>query len=807
MNKSYKNIKRNYFDLYPNDVLEKLEFNRVIKIIEGYCQSPLGKQLLAKAQFQTDIGLIDRLLTQVAEFKETLLLEEDSICDKPFMDIGKSLDILKVENTVLDEQQIFKIFKVIQASDEILFFFKKNDGEYAELYPELFKLTQKIEIEVAVINAIKEVLDDAGKIRSTASKELQSIRKLISSKYQELDSKFKHIIREFKQNGWLTDDVESVREGRRVLSVSAQHKRRINGIIIGESASGSISFIEPAETLYINNEIFALQQEEKREIYRILQMLSAKIRPYHAQLIAQQRLLGQFDFIRAKAQFALSIDACKPLLVKQKLVEINDGYHPLLLLWNKKLGKKTIPLSLRLSNAGRILVISGPNAGGKSVSLKTIGLLQIMLQTGILIPVDESSQFGVFNKIYVDIGDEQSLENDLSTYSSHLTNMKYFIDFADAKTLILIDEFGSGTDPKFGGAIAESVLEKLVEKFAFGVITTHYSNLKIMATNTDGILNGTLLFDVKNLSPKYQLEVGRPGSSFAFEIAQKIGINEAVLNAAKQKVGDDYKEFDELLSSLQNEKLEIEERDAALKANEAKTERLIEEYERKLKQFKKKQKEEILKTRQKMLDEASEARKKLEQLIADSKKEKENTEKIQQIKKAVADKQKDNAIAIEELKDEIFEKKTDEALKVGSNVQLREGSQTGVVVELRKNNAVVEFGALRTNIKIKELKVVKVDKPKKTAAYKFDSLEAAVSFKNTLDVRGMRRDEALGAVEQFLDQALIANADLLKILHGKGDGILKNSIRGYFKKLKVVKTVSSEAPEYGGDGISIIELN
>lgn len=804
--KLHRYKKRDYYDLYPKDLYGKLEFDKVLEIVDAHCQSSLGKELLHRVKFQTDIKQIDKLLQQVLEFKQMFEREEDHLPERIFLNLKNELSILKVEGTVLTEEQVFRIFQVLVAIQEIVWYFEKNEAENAESLPQLFELTQKVEVDKGLLNQIKMVLNDEGRIKNSASKALNSIRKLIIAKYQELDSKFKAVMRAYKTQNLLTDDLESVRNGRRVLAVPSTHKRKINGIIVDESASGKICFMEPAETIQINNDIFALQQEEKREIYRILKELSTALRPYHNHITAYQQLMAQFDYIRAKAKFAIEIDATKPILVPERTIDVLDAYHPLLLYMNKKAKKQTVPLTLRLSNAGRILVISGPNAGGKSVSLKAVGLLQLMLQTGMLLPVDETSQMGIFNKIMVDIGDEQSLENDLSTYSSHLKNMKYFTDFADAKTLILIDEFGSGTDPKFGGAIAEAVLEKLTKKFVFGVITTHYSNIKIFATNTSGILNGTLLFDIKNLQPKYQLVIGRPGSSFAFEIAQKIGIDNEILDAAKEKVGEDYKDFDYLLSTLHSEKLELETKTTEIAAKERRVNLLLEEYTNKTKEINKNKKKIILETKKEALQATTAHKQKLEKMLQNFNKEKEDKRALQNIKQAIEQDKKAHINEIEALRDVVFEKKHVGKLVIGAAVQLREGSQTGTLVEIRKKDALVEFGLLKTRVKLKELVVVNQPEKQNKTNVKFDTVKATMDFTNTLDVRGKRRDEALQEVEDLLDQALIVSADYLKIIHGKGDGILRRSIREYLKKYDAVQSIKDEEPEYGGEGISIIEL-
>ncbi|MGB0840240.1 MAG: endonuclease MutS2, partial [Chitinophagales bacterium] len=552
--------KKNKFktDLYPKDIFEKLEFDKILELLTEKCYSPLGKKYVEHLKVQTNPELIQKMLIQVNEFKQMLLYEEQQLPNNNFLDLKEELDFLSIQNAVLSEQQVFRVFKVLLVVIELVRYFEGVNNERIEKYPNLYNLVEKVSISRALINEIKKVLDKEGRIRSDASKELKQIRKQITNKYRDLDRRFVSVVNEYKKNGWLADNLESVRNGRRVLAVRAEHKRKIRGIIHDESQTGSTTFIEPDSTLRINNEIVEFQQAERREIYRILQILTKALQPYHEELAQYQKLLGLIDFIRAKGRLAWELQAQMPHISPQKNIELYNARHPLLFL---KKQKDTVPLSLNLSLSERILLVSGPNAGGKSVLLKTVGLLQLMLQTGMLVPVDDHSVMSIFRNIYVDIGDEQSIENDLSTYSSRLKNMRYYCDFANNKTLMLIDEFGSGTDPALGGAIAEAILEHLNKKFCYGVITTHYSNLKVYATRTTGIINGAMAFDYKTLSPKYKLEIGKPGSSFAFELAVKSGLKADLIEVAKSKVDANYKEFDELLSTMQREKQEVMERE------------------------------------------------------------------------------------------------------------------------------------------------------------------------------------------------------------------------------------------------------
>jgi len=798
--------KKYYANLYPKEIYDKLEFDKILEKLEGYCQSPLGREYVENIRFMTERDEIEKQLRQTHEF---LLLLNTSVQPFPsenYLELKQEIHLLGIQNSVLNEQQIFKVFQVLETTSSILYFFRQKDGENQELYPELAALTNDLDVEKDLLNAIKYVIDENGKIKSSASSDLARIRNNMGRKYQELDSRFRSAINEFKRYGYLEDNIESIRNGRRVLAVKSSHKRKIKGMIVDESSTGRITYIEPEATLQANNELFELQQEEKREIYRILQRLTTQLVPYIEPLKAYQSLLGKLDFIRAKAKLGHSMNGIMPMISGERITELFNAYHPYLFLLNKQQKKKTVPLSIRLSIADRILVISGPNAGGKSVALKTMGLLQVMLQTGMLLPVDEGSMMSIFKRIFVDIGDEQSLENDLSTYSSRLHNMRYFTEHADGKTMVLIDEFGSGTDPKFGGAIAEAILEDLNKKHVYGVITTHYSNIKIFATQNRGLINGSMAFDKKNMRPLYRLEVGQPGSSFAFEIADNCGLSEKVLEAARQKVGEKYLEFDEILSSLQAEKAELSARLESVVVREKAAEAAVSAYEAKRKDITKKRQSILLEAEQEALNLVNDTNKKYNKILLDLSKQKGEKKVVKKIQEEIEKDRTKSRTKIEKMKDVVLAKKSKGILEEGASVQLRTGGKVGTVVELRNNRALVAFGELKTTVKTKELVVVEKQEKKERAMVHFDTLTAAVEFSSNIDVRGMRREEALSEVERLLDKGIMASAARLTIIHGRGDGILRRSIRQYLRKSKFVVSVGDEEPQYGGDGISIVEL-
>lgn len=794
--------------LYPRDLYKKLEFDKVLDLLTEKCYSPLGKQLVKKIRIQNDADRIERLLAQVADFKQLLMVEEKVFPSHNYIDLKAEIDLLNVSNSVLNEQQLFRIFQMLQTVFEISRYFGREGDEKRERYPALYNILKDLNFQANLLHQIKNIIDENGKIRSDASKELRNIRQAINMQFADLQKKFNAVIGEYKKNNWLAETVETVRNGRRVLAVKSEHKRKFRGIIHDESNTGSITYIEPDTTLQISNTIVELQQAEKREIYRILRDLTDFIREHTEDLSHYQRLLGVLDFIRAKARLAWDMNAHKPFISSTKTIEIYNARHPLLFLKNKSEKKETVPLTFELSLANRILVVSGPNAGGKSVMLKTVGLLQLMLQSGMLVPTNDHSVMTIFRNIFVDIGDEQSIENDLSTYSSRLKNMRFFVEHANAKTLLLIDEFGSGTDPALGGAIAETILERLNKKFCYGIITTHYSNLKVFATDTAGIVNGAMAFDYRTLSPLYKLEMGKPGSSFAFELAQKSGLQKELIEEAKRRVDAEYKEFDELLSKMRKEKQAIVEKERALAAKNEQMDVMLADYAKLKEELEKQKKEIILETKEKALNFLQEANRRFENKVKTWNENKEDKKVIRKIKQDIEkDKLRLNK-HVEILKDKLYYRDSNKPIKVGSYVRLRDGKEIGEVMELRKNAAIVQFDRLKTHVKLKKIVAVEAVEPKEPTnknSY-YSSLQASAEFDSNVDVRGMRREEALNVVENLIDQALIYSIDELKIIHGIGDGILRKAIRKLLRSYKQVQEVRDEEPQYGGQGVSIVAL-
>ncbi|MEM1123250.1 MAG: endonuclease MutS2, partial [Bacteroidota bacterium] len=643
-------------NLAPKDLYEKLEFDKILELVEGECYGELGREVVRQIEPTNNRRKIVQLLNEVREYQVTL--GNDRFPMQAYEEISKDLRMLEIEDYVLPIEGLQRINVVLRSINLI---FKYFVAARQQVYPHLYALIQPIDFDAALIKEIERVIDEEGEIKPDASPKLMKIRRTMGGKVKELDKQFRSVIAKYRSNGWLTDNVESFRNGRRVLSAPAEHKRKIRGIIHDESTTGRTAFIEPEEIININNDIFELEVEEKREIYRILKDLSAVLRPYVPAMRTYQDLMIRLDVIQAKARLSYKMNGAMPKVMGKPNLGIKTGYHPLLFLKNQQLNKKTVPFDLILFQDNRILMLSGPNAGGKSITLKSVGLLQMMLQSGMLIPVDPISEMGIYDDIFADIGDQQSIEDELSTYSSRLANMKVFMENATKKSLILIDEFGSGTDPQIGGAIAEAILNDLNQKRTFGIITTHYSNLKIFAFKTKGIINGSMTFDKDTLSPTYELRVGRPGSSYAFEIGEKTGLDPKILKYARRKVGKKENAVETLLVDLQRDKQVLEERLLASEEKTKKLEKLIRNYDdlhRNLEYRRKKQK---LEAKEQALQSTAQDNRMLENLIRELKEneklaEAEKIRKAKEIAKKVRIERKEIVEEVQELKEEIYYK-------------------------------------------------------------------------------------------------------------------------------------------------------
>lgn len=791
--------------LVPKDFYEKLEFDKIIQLLLRYGMGQPGIDRLRALEPVTDLVSIDRWLKETAEFRASME-EKTAFPLTNYTDISEYLQHLEVIDYVMPIEALQEINVIIVSIHQIKKYFS-----YArrESFPQLSLLIKDLIFDEDLIKSITSVIDENGEIRPDASPDLQKIRKQINSKNIELDKRFRKLVNEYRNNGWLTESAESVRNGRRVLSVPAEHKRKIRGIIHDESATGKTTFIEPEVIIAINNDIFDLEKEEQREIYRILKELSATLRPYIPQLASYLEVIIKYDVIRAKAQLARQYDGVRPKLRTAAHLQLEEAYHPLLFLKNKDTKKVTVPFSLKFSEGNRVLLLSGPNAGGKSITMKSVGLLQVMVQAGLLVPVSEESEFGIFQKLFADIGDSQSLEDDLSTYSSRLQNMREFLKGADEQSLILIDEFGSGTDPKIGGAIAEGILKILNQKKVYGVITTHYSNLKMYAYKNKGIVNAAMDFDNESLRPTYNLRVGRPGSSYAFEIAEKVGLDRSVLAYAKTKAGKNEKAVDELLIDLQREKKQLEDKVEEMLAREKKLEKLIKNYESLHKDLEYKRKKIKLEEKEKSLQTAAGNNKAFEKLIREIKEDK-NLDKAKELAAKVKEERKELVENVSDLREDLYyqeDTKPKKAIKVGDFVKLKTGGATGTVESIKKGKAIVLMGIMKMTTNLRDLQPA--NEPleiKNKKSVQTDVSSSAAKFESKLDLRGLFREEAIQRVEEFVDNAIMSNATHLRIVHGKGNGVLRKAVKQKLREYKAITKVGHPAHNDGGDGVTVVEL-
>lgn len=788
---------------YPSDFKEKLEFTKIIDLLKVDTYSLSTKTYFDELEVQTDPEIIDRLLTETQEYKQCIE-EGESLPIGPFESTVADLPLLRKNGYVLSIDAIQRLYRIIHMGVEVHAFFLPKEKTAA--YPHLAAISAHIAIDPALTKEIDRVIDDEGQIRPDASPELLRISRLIRSKERELDRLFATLITRNKASGYLADTLESLRNGRRVLTVAAEHKRKIPGIIHDESATGKTVYIEPAEAQQINNEIFNLFAERKQEVYRILKKLCDSIRPYADEIHDIETVLTKLDAVRVKARLAIVLDASKPKVRPRPHFGFKKAYNPILKLKNDQENKVTVPFDLELHGQNRIIVISGPNAGGKSITMKSVGVLQLMMQAGMLVPVDPDSEMGIFTKFFADIGDQQSIEDDLSTYSSRLKNMRNFIESADKQSLILIDEFGSGTDPKMGGAIAEAILRSLNFQKCYGVITTHYSNIKYFAFKTRGVLNGSMEFDRASISPTYVLKVGSPGSSFAFEIAEKSGLDKQVLKYAKHKTGKNEKAIDELLVDLQSERLEVQAKMEKLMAKEAKLDRLMSNYEELHKELKFRRQKLKLEQKEQKLAQVDQENRALQQVVKELRKAKDLEKAQAELARRKAKKTK-VIHDVADLKEAVFYADTFDVadLKVGGFAKMRTGDTIGEITDIRKGKAELQMGIMKVTVPLTEL--IPANQPIRTNRHRSTNTQLAQSnsaFDSKLDVRGYTVNDALDFVQEFVDQALINNIHDLKIIHGVGTGALKKAIHRKLREYKDIDRIYHPDEEHGGQGVTYI---
>jgi DNA mismatch repair protein MutS2 len=782
--------------IYPENALDKLGFNEIKQLIKTHCISQMGRNMVDKIGFMSNYDQILKFLQQTAEFKN-IITADQALPIQSFYDIKTLADKTRVEGVFLSEEEFYQVHTSLLTVFAVIGYFEQRKG----VYPTLEALFENLPIEKTILKNIETVIDEKGKIKPNASKQLSDLIGAIAKAEGEARKKIDQIYKNAQANNWVADGSLTIREGRICIPLLSENKRKLKGFIHDESASGQTVYIEPEEVFSLNNLVRDLEFDKRREIIKILTQLTDKLRPYIPILLQYHGFLTKLDFVRAKALFAIVIDAEIPILSTQPIIKLFNAQHPLLLLANKKIGKLVVPLNVLVNHDSRIVLISGPNAGGKSVAMKTIGLLQIMVQAGLLIPAASQSETGVFKQLFADIGDDQSIESDLSTYSAHLGKMKHFTTFANHKTLLLIDEFGTGTDPLFGGPIAEAVLEIINQKKAFGVITTHYSNLKLFANNTPGLQNASMVFDNLNLQPMYMLEMGKPGSSYAFEIAQKIGLSAQIIELAKNKIGVQQRKMD-----LERDKKEVLDQKIALEKQNRHYKTLLEDNE-KLKLYYAENKRNLIK----------DAKLEAQTIIKNANKLVENT--VAQIIEAKADKQTTQTLRANlhtQLQNhqvkplEVIKNIAPEPdFKEGDWVKMIDTGNVAQVLEVAKNNVILAFGDLRSVVKINRVqKIANKEVPKDVKRFaKTGHTQSAADFSGEIDIRGQRGDDALYQIEQYFDKAIMFGLNNFKIIHGKGDGILRKLIRNYLKKYPQVNRLEDEHADRGGDGITYVYLN
>lgn len=838
--------------IYPSNFENKIQFGEIRSLLKGYCLSQLGKDKVDAMTFTADCGRINTMLRQTREFRR-MQEETDDFPLQFFFDMRASIKRIRIEGTHLEENEIYDLRRSLETVAGIVKFLNRSDEDGNYDYPTLHELTENVLTFPDLIRRIDQILDKYGKMKDTASPRLAEIRTQLRKAEGSVSRTLYSILHAAQSEGLVDKDVTpTIRDGRLVVPIAPAMKRRIKGIVHDESSTGKTVFVEPTEVVEANNRIRELEADERREIIVILTEFTKLVRPHVEDIIYAYLMLAEVDFIRSRAEFANLTNAIEPEVDKKPVVDWITARHPLLWLALKKQDKPTIPLDITLTRDRHILIISGPNAGGKSVCLKTVGLLQYMLQCGLSVPMSERSKVGVFADIMIDIGDEQSIENDLSTYSSHLLNMKNMMKQAGDRTLLLIDEFGTGTEPQIGGAMAEAVLNQFVKRMAWGVITTHYQNLKHYADSHDGIANGAMLYDRHEMRPLFQLAIGQPGSSFAIEIARKTGIPDEVIKEASEIVGSDYIQSDKYLQDIVRDKRYWENKRQNVHQRKKDLEKTIAKYEEEIKELAQKRKEILRQAKEQAQELLKESNRNIENTIREIREcqaEKEETKRLREELNAF--KEDVNEIdtksaddLIEKKMRQIMERKErrekrkkekkenagkpttigtkppqptsaseQQTFSVGDTVRMRGLTTVGTIESLQGKEATVVFGDVRTKVKASRLEHT-TKKPESTQPATFaisretrQTIDShKLNFHQDLDVRGMRGDEALNAVQHFIDDAILVGMPRVRILHGKGNGILRQLIRQYLQSVPNVTACKDEHVQFGGAGITVVDF-
>ncbi len=839
---------------YPDNFEKKIGFDEIRELLRERCLSTLGKDSVDAITPSSSADEIRRWLREVMEFRR-IMEESDDFPLHYFFDVRQAITRLRLEGTHLEESELFDLRRSLDTISGIVRFLCRTtngrEGEDAEemlyLYPTLHDLTRDVATFPQFVTRIDRILDKFGKMRDNASPRLLEIRHELSRMEGSVSRTLHGILRAAQSEGLVDKDAApAIRDGRLVIPVAPAMKRKIRGIVHDESATGKTVFIEPSEVVEANNRIRELESEERREIIRILTEVSKELRPHVDALLQSYSFLSTIDMIRAKSELAVYLRAIEPQLHDHPMIDWRQAVHPLLALSLARQGKKVVPLDITLTPKERILIISGPNAGGKSVCLKTVGLLQYMLQCGLSIPAGERSEAGIFSHIMLDIGDEQSIENDLSTYSSHLLNMKNMMRRANGHTLLLIDEFGTGTEPQIGGAIAESVLGQFWKKQAFGVITTHYQNLKHFAEGHEGVVNGAMLYDRHEMRALFQLQTGRPGSSFAIEIARKTGLPEEVIKEASEIVGNDYIQSDKYLQDIVRDKRYWEGKRQTIHQREKSLEQTIARYEEEIAQLQENRKQIIAKAKQEAEELLAETNRRIENTIREIRESQAEKESTRRLREQLTDFRKDVEEVSPEANDELISKKIRQiqerkerrerrrkeradkpavqtpqkpkeeradTFAVGDTVRIKGLTSVGRIESIQGKMATVVFGDMRTKLRSERLEHAEAPQPTISSAIQSVGRqtretidERKLNFKQDIDVRGMRGDEALNAVTYFIDDAILLGMPRVRILHGTGTGILRQLIRQYLSTVPNVSHYADEHVQFGGAGITVVDL-
>lgn len=790
--------------LYPASLYDQLEFSKILTDLATRCIGEPARKKALNLSILTNISEVEVALDAIISM---LALQDEGIrlSISEYRDLEHAYQWLEVVGSTLPIKDILEIRNQLSI---VSYWHKLFDQEKRRTFAPVYRILAQAMPLDELLDSMQSIFDEEGEIKDSASPELRQIRQAIKKQERGLQKAFNQALEMYRQKGYLVDNFETMRNGRRVLAVQAEHKRKISGLILDESTTGKTVFIQPSEAIQIENELFDVRNDERREINHILKELTGQLQSYHREIKNHQIVISGIDLVRAKGSQARALSAQKPHLRAESMLQIKEGRHPLLILKHPNDPEAVVPFDLAIGQNQQIVVISGPNAGGKSITLKAVGLLALMCQSGLLIPADSDSTVGIYEGFMGDIGDQQSIEQDLSTYTSHLQNMQHFLSQANAKTLFLIDEFGSGTEPAIGGAIAESILRQLLKLQSQGVITTHYGNLKILAANTQGIVNASMAFDRTALRPTYQFELGTPGSSFAFEMADRSGLPKSVINRARHKMGRKEGQLEYLLTNLQKEKQELEQKLRDIERREKDLDRLVRTYEKLQAELDIRRKKLRMEEKTMRLQEQSRATQQLDKLI----KELREKEKLASAKELAKELKKDRvqlSNEIAELQENIVaqkpHKKSDDPLAVGDSVRMKIGGMTGTIHRIQRGKATVLVGNMKLDAALSELEHARTPievNPIKSVHAQFKPVKAHTK----LDIRGLRRSESLNRLEKFVDQALMADLSSIEIIHGKGNGTLKQAVQDKLREYDQSFESYHPQPEHGGDGVTVVKL-